>query len=442
MDKISFYNIVIPYKNYKLVYNSLSNSMVCLTESEYDSIFHYLMKDLESFSDEYKKLYAHFKKCGFIVDGDFDEFEYIKLMNTKIVFENQKHHITINPTLDCNLNCWYCSTEYAKAVHHGFMSEETVDALKKHISFLINDKRIPALHLDWFGGEPLMYFTEVVEPIARYAFALASENNVLFTQHATTNSVLMTEEMIKRMADVHFTSYQITLDGNEHRHDIIKHNADKSGTFKKVINNINLLAEMIPNVSITLRINYDKKTLYGIEDVIPLITENARKHICIDFERVWQIELNDKDYEQLDRVKSIFEANNFCIYSAIYKPKKFFRCYADKFHHYVINYDGRVVKCTAQDYSDDKIIGVLQLDGQIKWNDKLLSKYFSYSTFDNEKCRKCKMLPVCMGPCIAKCKTAREKGWAMPCFMDNPQYSPEKFIISEAKKRNMLMGEE
>lgn len=60
-----------------------------------------------------------------------------------------------------------------------------------------------------------------------------------------------------------------------------------------------MLPEIIPNVKITLRINYDKKTLYGISDIIPLITENAKKHIDVDFQRVWQISCDSKDVIQL-----------------------------------------------------------------------------------------------------------------------------------------------
>ena len=38
MDKLSYYNIVVPYGNNKLVYNTLTNSLVCLENEEFETI--------------------------------------------------------------------------------------------------------------------------------------------------------------------------------------------------------------------------------------------------------------------------------------------------------------------------------------------------------------------------------------------------------------------
>ena len=145
MDKLSYYNVVVPYGAYKLVYNTLTNSLVCLTADEHSVMSGYT-DNLDGFSHDYPSLYDSFKKAGFIVDGDFDELAYIRLQNNKVVYEDQRYHVTINPTLDCNLRCWYCSTEYAKAQHKGCMTAETIEAVKAHLAYLVEKKRITALH--------------------------------------------------------------------------------------------------------------------------------------------------------------------------------------------------------------------------------------------------------------------------------------------------------
>lgn len=437
MDKYSYYNVVVDYQGYKLVYNTLTNALVCLTSDEFGFISGY-RDNLELFCLDYPTLYDSFKKCGFIVDADFNELDYIKFMNHKAVYDDQLHHIIINPTLDCNLRCWYCATELVKAVHQGRMDDATVDAVKKYIADLVNVKRVPGLFLDWFGGEPLMYFDDVILPIGEYASKLAEESNIRFEQHITTNSVFMTEDMIKRMARLHFNGFQITLDGNERRHNLIKFKADKSGTFQTIVGNINLLPEIIPDVRINLRINYDKKTLSCIEDVIPLISENAKAHIAVDFQKVWQIRCDNKDNEQLEKVRAAFKSNGFFLNYSLYKPKAFHRCYADRLHQYIINYDGRVFKCTAQDYGDDKVVGELGKDGKIVWNYKRLSSLLAHSTFEDEKCYKCKLLPICMGPCMSKCKTARDKGLPHPCVNDGSMTSANEYIINEALVRKLI----
>lgn len=439
MDKLSYYNIVVPYGNKKLVYNTLTNSLVCLENEEFETISQ-LVADLEHFRSEYGELYDSFKKCGFFVEGDYDELNYIKFMNNKMVYENQKHHVTINPTLDCNLKCWYCSTEYSKTSHSGRMDEAMIEAVKNHMSLLINDLRIPALHLDWFGGEPLMYFDDVVAPISSHCNELAKEHDVVFTQHATTNATYMDEEMMRRMADLRFTSLQIALDGNERRHDLIKRNSDKRGTFKKIVSNINLLPEIIPGISIILRINYDKRTLHGIEDIIPLITDNAKKHISVDFQKVWQINCTSADYEQLAKVQTSFKACGFRVDNHLMTPKKFYSCYADRLHQYVINYDGRVFKCTARGYDESRCVGSLSEDGTVKWKDGLLAYMYSSPAFNNPKCLSCKLLPVCMGPCITKGIEMRKGGHGPDCFMDRFPHYAESHVVNEARIRGPLPG--
>lgn len=437
MEKLSCYNINTSFQNNILIYNTFSNSLICFTADEYE-VAESLLQNLKSFNEEYPLLYKEMKNAGFIIDEDFNELEYLKLKNHLCIYEDRTQHLTINPTLDCNLRCWYCSTEYAKAIHNGGMGQETIAAVQKHISYLIKSLKVPGLHLDWFGGEPLMYYDKVIHPIAQHTIELLKEYNIGFTQHATTNSVLMTENMMEDMAKLHFTSFQISLDGNESHHNTIKYYSDKTGTFKDIIKNINLLCEIIPNVNIILRINYDKKTLYGIEEIIPLISECAKKHILVDFQKVWQIQCDEKDKEQLKKVKSLFAENGLNSGFWAYHPKKYNRCYSDRWHHYVINYDGRVFKCTAQNYGDDKVVGKLKQDGNIEWNMKLLSELFSHPTFDNEICLKCKSLPICMGPCIIRNHEARKEGRSVLCVADNVQYTLSSYIIEEAHKRELI----
>lgn len=242
------------------------------------------------------------------------------------------------------------------------------------------------------------------------------------------------------MADLRFTSLQIALDGNERRHDLIKRNSDKSGTFKKIVSNINLLPEIIPGISIILRINYDKRTLHGIEDIIPLITDNAKKHISVDFQKVWQINCTSADYEQLAKVQTSFKACGFRVDNHLMTPKKFYSCYADRLHQYVINYDGRVFKCTARGYDESRCVGSLSEDGTVKWKDGLLAYMYSSPAFNNPKCLSCKLLPVCMGPCITKGIEMRKGGHGPDCFMDRFPHYAESHVVNEARIRGLLPG--
>lgn len=437
MNKESKYNIAVQYNDEVLLYNTLSNAVCRLSAEEFDTVTE-LLNNTDLFEKEYPDVFSQMKKDGYIVDADFNELEYIRFQNRMQIFGDRRLHITINPTLDCNLTCWYCSTEYAKASHNGRMSDETVDAIKRHIRYQITEAKIPALHLDWFGGEPLMFFDEVIYPIASFAKELCDKHGVILTQHATTNAVLMTSEMMDKMNQLGFTSFQIPIDGNELHHNSIKFTSNKEGTFRTVLAHVNALVERLPNVHIILRINYDRKTLYGISDIIPLISEKAKQHIMVDFQKVWQVQCNDKDKEQLSNMKKLFSENGLNSEYWAYRPHQFYRCYSDKLHHYAINYDGRIFKCTAQDYGDDKSIGKLNGDGTLSLKQGLLSQLLSRATFENGRCINCKKLPLCMGRCMIRNHEARTQRIDLPCMSENAQYPFESHVIEVARKRGLI----
>ena len=58
--------------------------------------------------------------------------------------------------------------------------------------------------------------------------------------------------------------------------------------------------------------------------------------------------------------------------------------------------------CTVRGYDERRCVGSLSEDGSVKWKGGLLSYMYTSPAFDNTKCLYCKLLPVCMGPCITK----------------------------------------
>lgn len=437
-DKASRYNIEIEYYNGILLYNSLTNRILPISLKDY-SIIETLMEHLPTFRQKFPELYSAFQRSGFIISPDFDELAYLKLQNKRCIFMNRDYHLTINPTLDCNLKCWYCSVAYAGAKYdRERMSDEIVDNLIKHINLLVTQKKANSILLDWFGGEPLMYFDEVIKKISDSVFPILLQNNVKFRQQITTNATLLSEDRIRYMKDMNFDFFQISIDGNECRQNLIKRYSDKHGTYRDVVDNINLLSEVIPDVSICLRVNYDKQTLKNMKDIINDFTEKSIKCITVDFQRVWQISCTEEMRKLLEKAKVEFEKAGFRSRFWAYRPFRYKCCYADSINHYVVNYDGRIFKCTARDYGEELTLGHLLKSGEIDWNDGILSKMFVKATFENERCENCRVLPLCMGPCIQKNYDALINCKQLTCVYDNVEYSLSSFVIEMAKQRNLI----
>lgn len=438
MSKLSRYNFEVEHDECLFLYNGLSNKLLQITYDEY-SVLETLLEHLPEFEKMYPFLYNDFKDAGFIIDDDFDEIGYIKLQNNKAIYANRDYRITINPTLECNLKCWYCSVEYAGARHYnGYMSKETITALKNHVQALMINKRVDSILLDWFGGEPMMLYDEVMRPVSQMGVNHAEELGVNFMQQITTNGTLLNEARISEMKDFKFNFFQISTDGNERHHNKIKHFEDKTGSYRKVFENINLITSIIPEATIILRINYDKQTIKDAAEVINDLSETSKKRIIVGFERVWQVQMTEKEERLLYKTKREFEARGLIVGSWEYNPRWFKRCYADNFNHYVINYNGKIFKCTARDYSDDMLLGNLMPSGEIDWNEKLVSKYFSKATFENNMCERCKVLPLCMGPCIQKAYEARKHNDTPKCVLRDVEVGVSSYVIAMAKTMNLI----
>ena len=387
--KLSNYNFEVEHDEHVLLYNGLSDKLLPVSYEEFSAL-ETLLEHLDVFEKMYPDLFNAFKKAGFIIDGDFDELAFIRLQNKKTVYNNRDYHITINPTLDCNLKCWYCSVDYAGTKHDkSHMSSETIEALKNHIISLIVDRKADSILLDWFGGEPTMFYDEVIKPISLAIIPEIEKYGINFKQQITSNGTLFNEERLREMKEFKFNFFQISTDGNEKQHNKVKYFADKSGSYKKVFENINLITDILPNAAVILRINYDKQTLKNITDIIDDLSENSKKRVSVDFQKIWQIKITDKERILLDEAKKEFEKKGLYFHFWVYKPRRFKRCYSDSFSHYVINYNAKVFKCTARDYSDNILLGTLMPSGKIEWDKKRQSDYFGYATFDNPMCEKC-----------------------------------------------------
>jgi len=438
MYKLSKYNFFVEYNDIILFYNALTDIVIPIKFSDKDILLS-LLNNLVMFQKKRLKLFNKFCDWGFIIKMEFDEISYIKFKNHQVIFNTRNYRLTINPTLDCNMSCWYCTVDAAGVKRpNKRMNDNIISNIKKYVSFLIENRLVDGFFLDWFGGEPMIYFKEVIVPIAMHIKALTKKYNIPFLHHITTNGYLINKENIKTIDEISLNSFQITLDGNKSRHNKIRQHYGNP-TFDKIIENINMICDKVENSSITLRINYDRKTLTNISDIIPLIHQKYRSKINISFQKIFQLKgLNGNENVLLKKVKEEFEKAGFDINYWAFRPKSFFTCYSDKYAHAVINYDGNVYKCTARDYSEDVRIGKLKDNGMIDWKKEMLSTMFAQAPFENEICLNCKLLPLCFGPCIQKHYETKTSKATFNCKMKDSELSVETFIITEAKKRNLI----
>ncbi len=424
--KESRYNYFVPYKDRVICFNAMTAKVFSVNKEEFIVIKDFLKKPSEDFQH-----FVFFEKYGFIVDNETDEFDQFLLKNRSAIFDN-KFNLIINPTLQCNFNCWYC---YEKNVQ-GHMSEDTMNRIKLLLTNLVKENKISGLKLSWFGGEPLLNFYNIIYPLSLFAKELMEKNNCSFSNSITTNGYLMDDKMITHFEAIKLFFFQVTLDGDKESHDKVR-NQKGSPSFDKIISNIINLRALVPESFVRLRINYTNEIINkDYESILKQIPLSAREKMSVDFQRVWQTikEINPKDGENDTLLKAIDSANDLGFLvplDGFYSIGKCNQCYVDRYNFAHINFDGKVYKCTARDYSEKYVCGDLTNEGKINWrHQNTRADMHNKAHFDNDKCRDCKILPLCVGPCYQAYFDYKNQKTTNFCPQQFREIGVENFIIN------------
>lgn len=394
----SDYNYYTPYEGKIICLNGVTGAIFALKEKEFDLIKK-LMHD-KDLQDKLPELTHKLINSRFLITNMDDEKKYLKELN-KRVNNDGTWHLTLNPTQDCNFRCWYCYEKHIK----GYMQPKIVEGIKRLVVHNFEKGNTKRFVLSWFGGEPLLYFNEIVYPLSIYIKQCAEEHHVNFSNTITTNGFLLTEDVIERCKNIELKNFQITLDGDKKSHDKIRHQQGKP-SFDKIIQNCISLCNSYSEATIKLRINYNTKNIqHDFSEILSDIPENVRSRFHIQFQRIWQTYEKEGNDET---VKKILDENFFKLKSkgfsisvnANYNKFGGILCYADRINYANINYDGNVYKCTAQDYTPATALGHLDEKGYIIWDKEKTEGIDKQAFFDNSACLNCKYLAICGGPCF------------------------------------------
>lgn len=393
--KRSIYNFFIDWNNFVCGVNLFTGKKVVLLKDDYELY----LKDLQQLS---KSTYSILLQNGFIINDQIDEYARMLYRRNECVFyNNNTYRLILLPTIDCNFRCWYCYEQHIQSS----MTFSTVEKVKKFVNYIIQTYPIFNFHLDWFGGEPMMYFKEVVEPISNYVKTICANYNIAFRNTMTTNGYLMTHEDIMRFKDLQLDAFQITLDGYRDIHNKTRFEKRGDDSYSRIIKNINQICNHLKDASITLRINYTSKNLENLGRIADDISPENRDKIQVSLQRVWQTKnIGDEKTIQAILQKEIacFEERNIKVHHNKIIYGSGMRCYADAHQQIVVNYDGSLYKCTARDFSKSTAsVGSLGENGIPIWNNNYY-KYLQKPIFENDKCKNCIFLPICLGSCSQK----------------------------------------
>lgn len=396
---LSSYNVFKELKDSVVGINLIEQIFFSLEKDRYKLLIEH-KNNVDSIRKINEPFYQVMMKLGVIIPEEDDKSFYEKSLFSRrmTLFRDPFYRLTINPTLNCNFSCWYCYEQHTKR----YISKEILTRILKLITYILKEKQIQHFHLDWFGGEPLLCYSTAIEPITLFAKNECHKYGIKFTSGMTTNGYLISDDKLDFFKKVNMNSFQITLDGPKYIHDVTRHTSNKVGSYDKIVENIHLLAKKMNPENLCLRINYTLENLPYIEEIIHSFDQRIRHRIKVLLQQVWQDEINEKvKIEDIYKLKELFKNNGFKVEESFLNKNGEPTCYADTLNQAVINYDGRVFKCTAINFEKEKEDGYLTESGNIHWNTALYNKLL-YVTFENQHCKRCTYLPICYGPCHKK----------------------------------------
>lgn len=392
--KTSRYNYITNKTDFSYWYNGVNHSFFKLPVTLGKKIQN-MINSSESISQLPSPIYQKLLDNGFIITDDTDELALIREKNEKKI--NEKNYwLTILPTLNCNFKCWYCIQDHIATK----MSEDTIDSIKKHLLYMMDVEKVESIRVDWFGGEPFMFFNQVIRPICEFAKKECAKRNIPYFSSATTNGYYLSSSIIEELKELDFKHFQITLDGCKEEHDKVKYQKNCVSAFVHALTNINLLITNISDIEIILRINYtdNNLNLKLVDEVNSIIVPENRKNICVMPQKVWQENSKKERYSRVRELTSLFRSFGYNVFRSGMRLD-FIPCYTSQKYYNTINYNGDVIKCTACNVLyEDKVHGKIAENGSIIW-DKEYTRKFETKTFENKKCLNCNYLPICMGTC-------------------------------------------
>lgn len=391
--KRSIYNSIIPIGNkHTILYNSFSGNFVIVK----NRLVGFEDLSIENLGDLSPRFYKQLIDAGILIKNNTDEIALLK-QRIENADNNVKEYILhINPTLDCNFNCWYC---YENHIAHSKMSDEVLFSTLQYITSVIeNNQILEHFELGFFGGEPLFYFKDIAKKLILHTWSLCEQSGKKLHIHFTSNGALLNDEIITFLSQFS-CGFQITLDGGKLFHDKTRFSKNNKGSFDIIVNNIHRL--ITAHINVIVRVNYTSENVDSLDSIYENFKSLKNKQfIQFDFQRVWQDKCNEMDEteEKIKLYRTKFRKEGFTVLANYIPHDVRNSCYGDKINHVLINYNGDVYGCTARDFTRDNRVGYLDSHGYIHYNTEILNIRNKSKMF-KPVCRVCRITPICGGGC-------------------------------------------
>lgn len=353
---------------------------------------------------------------GFLINDGTDEISLLAELHSQARHDNTLFSATVELTEACNFRCLYCYQNHRpQHLDNGAARRVTLYLLKRM-------SEVRHIHVNWFGGEPLLRMC-TLERISERLAKEATTRGCIFTQFITTNGYYLTEEMARRLRTLGISNVQITVDGDQRSHNMLRILASGKGTYAKVLN----ACEEVVNAGMELmvRVNVNRWNADRIPSLLSdlisrgISPKNSVIHVvrAVDHgncsEYVSSTLLSNSEFAlEWIRILKLITAAGFSLPTL---GPRAYNCAFDLGQTVMIGTDATIRHCS----SSSGLLGEIDEYGNERNTTPLREFVKKRTPFDDPTCRECHVLPMCMGGCGYLQELGREK-----C-------NPEKYVLKE-----------
>lgn len=392
MKKLSLYTFLFERDSKYYVYSTESNYFCEISKELY-----ILLKEREWSKIPGEILDSLTKQKIIIDDSEIYNYFYSELLRYNIKNYNPTIlNLIIAPTTGCNLDCFYC---FEPKSDPKTINDETIAKL---VQFIKNHEMAKKINITWYGGEPLLAFAQIKQI---YSTINELKTPQIESQTIITNGVLFNNEVINFFKETGLKRIQITLDGERNQHDKIRClKASKHPTFDTIMFNIDNIVKNLPGTTIDIRVNIDKN---NYNDYINLNKSLSSKYGNSSKVCVYPGLLRKETYDRKSLCQSCFQQSELISLRKIFRskgiktdvfPRKCAKgCMMQSANSYIIGPIGEIYKCWNDVSDKNKVVGNISND-YISQNTLFINYMTGTPAFD-DKCKNCKVFPICDGGC-------------------------------------------
>lgn len=403
----SRYNIVVPEPNGLLLFNARTGALLRLDAERRRQI-----EQLEVGAD----LSEFLLDQGFLVPDGVDELLLVAQTYERARERTDVLSITIELTNSCNFRCLYCYQGHVP-IH---LDRPVHDRLLRYLTRRMSDVR--HLHVNWFGGEPLLRL-RMIEELSNGMAVIAQSHGCKVSQYITTNGYLLSSNVARKLKELGISNVQITLDGDEDSHNRLRPHISGRGTYGRVLAGCENVVTV--GLDLLLRINLNQWSATGVDHLLAdlinrgITPENTIVHAtrmvnhgnCPEPVAGTLFSIDEFAAEWI-KILRVILARGFNLPSLAPIP---YNCPFDLDQAVMVAADGTLLHCS----SSSGPIAEIDDNGEEINRTPLYENVKNRRPLDDDLCRSCRYLPLCMGGCSYLQELGYEK-----CM-------PERYVLPE-----------